>query len=214
MRQPSNDRVAEVFDRDAGRYDRQMGRCERLLFAGSREWAVARAHGTVVELGVGTGLNLPLYGPAVERIIGVDVSEAMLEIARRRTEERGIGHVELQRGDAQALDLAAGVADTVLSTFTFCTIPDPLAASREAYRVLRPGGRFVLAEHGPSTFAAARAVMRAVEPLSVRFAADHLMRDPVPFVASAGFAVDEVHRAGVGGIAFRVLAHREPASSG
>ncbi len=110
--------------------------------------------------------------------------------------------MELRRGDVQALDLPDGSADTIVSTFTFCTIPDPGAASRQAYRVLRPGGRFVLAEHGPSTRTLGRAVMRAIEPMSLRFGADHLTRQPVPYLEAAGFTVDEVHRCGPGGTTF------------
>lgn len=211
MPQPSTAQIERVFDRLAGRYDRQMGFFEQFLFAGSRAWAVSKARGKVVEIAVGTGLNLPLYSPAVGHVIGIDLSEGMLDVARRRVADQHLDGVELHHGDVQALELPDGCADTVVSTFTFCTIPDPAAASREAYRVLRPGGRFVLAEHGPSTRAVGRAVMRALEPLSIRFGADHLTRHPVPYLEGAGFAVDEVHRCGPGGTAFRVLAHKNGA---
>ncbi|MBB2748410.1 UNVERIFIED_ORG: ubiquinone/menaquinone biosynthesis C-methylase UbiE [Microbispora rosea subsp. rosea] len=151
MRATTDADVRRVFDRLADRYDDQMLAWERRLFPGSREWAVGQARGHVVELAVGTGLNLPLYG-AGTTVVGIELSERMLELARRRVAEAGLGErVELRQGDVQRLDLPDGVADTVLSTFTMCTIPDPLAAAREAYRMLRPGGRFVLAEHGPSS---------------------------------------------------------------
>lgn len=208
MRQPNNAQITKVFDKSAKRYDRQMGLFERILFRGDRAWAVSKAHGTVVEFAVGTGLNLPLYGSDVDRIIGVDLSDGMLGIARQRVTAGDLGDVELRRGDVQALDLPGDSADTVLSTFAFCTIPDPRAASREAYRLLRPGGTFALAEHGPSSRRVGRAVMRAIEPLSVRFGADHLTRDPVPYLESAGFTIDEVQRGGPGGVAFRILAHK------
>lgn len=208
MRQPDNQRIAAVFDTMAARYDRQMGVVERLLFANARSWAIAHARGRVVEIAVGTGLNLPRYGPEVTSIIGIELSEGMLAQARQRVSTEGLARVRLCRGDAQALDLPDASADTVVSTFTFCTIPDPLAASREAYRVLVPGGRFVLAEHGPSTRPVARAIMRAIEPISVRVGADHLMRNPVPYLEAAGLTIEEMHRSGRFGMAFHVLASK------
>lgn len=156
----------------------------------------------------GTGLNLPLYGPEVIRILGIDLSDGMLVVARQRVTDEALHRVELRSGDVQVLDLPDASIDTVISTFTFCTIPDPLAASREAHRVLGPGGRFVLAEHGPARHRVGRAVMRAMEPLSIRFGADHLTRDPVPYVEAAGFTVGRIRRSGPGGIAFEVLAHK------
>ncbi|MBW0106307.1 methyltransferase domain-containing protein, partial [Pseudonocardia sp. KRD-291] len=150
MHQPDNRQVAQIFDAVAGRYDRQMSVLERLLFDGSRAWAVSRARGRVVEIAVGTGLNLPLYSPLVSRVVGVELSEGMLALARQRVDDEALDRVELRQGDVQDLDLPDHSTDTVLSTFTFCSIPDPAAAARAAYRVLVPGGRFVLAEHGPS----------------------------------------------------------------
>ncbi|MBT2515456.1 class I SAM-dependent methyltransferase [Arthrobacter sp. ISL-30] len=208
MHQPSSEDVTKAFNKIARLYDRWMGFFERYVAVGARAWAVSMAHGAVIEIGVGSGLNLPLYGPGVKHVTGVDLSEKMLAIAHRRVAEKRIDRVELRHGDAQALDLPSESADTFLSTFTFCTIPDPLAASREAYRILRSGGVFVLAEHGRSTRALGRAVMRAIEPLSIRVSADHLTRDPVPYLTSAGFTITEVQRGGPGGIVFRILAHK------
>ncbi|KAA9381997.1 methyltransferase domain-containing protein [Microbispora cellulosiformans] len=207
MRVTTDADVRRVFDRIADRYDDQMRVWERRLFPGSREWAVGQARGHVVEIAVGTGLNLPLYDAATT-VVGIELSERMLDLARRRVARDGLGaRVELRQGDAQRLDLPDAVADTVLSTFTMCTIPDPAAAAREAYRVLRPGGRFVLAEHGPSSNPILRAGMRLVEPLFVRFEADYLTRDPRPYLERAGFEIESVARA-ARGVSFRVLAVR------
>ncbi|MFE3455408.1 class I SAM-dependent methyltransferase [Nonomuraea sp. NPDC059194] len=207
MRDTTDADVRRVFDRIADRYDSQMQAWERRLFPGGREWAVGQARGHVVEIAVGTGLNLPLYGADVT-VVGIELSERMLELARRRVAGTGLGErVELRQGDAQRLELPDGIADTVLSTFTMCTIPDPAAAAREAYRVLKPGGRFVLAEHGPSSHPIIRAGMRLVEPVFVRFAADYLTRDPRPFLEQAGFQIESVSRM-TRGVSFRVLAVR------
>ncbi|ETK34070.1 class I SAM-dependent methyltransferase [Microbispora sp. ATCC PTA-5024] len=207
MRAPTDADVRRVFDRMADRYDDQMQAWERRLFPGSREWAVAQARGHVVEIAAGTGLNLPLYADDVT-VVGIELSERMLDLARRRLATAGLGdRMELRQGDAQRLDLPDGVADTVVSTFTMCTIPDPLAAAREASRVLKPGGRFVLAEHGPASNPVLRAGMRLVEPLFLRFAADHLTRDPRTFLEEAGFHIESVSRTSRG-VGFRVLAVR------
>ena len=205
MARSDNAQVRRYFDKLAPKYDRSMQRCERFFLGHGREWATARASGDVLELAVGTGLSLPLY-PASARVVGVDLSEEMLAIARTRIAECSIGdRVRVEPGDVQALGYPAESFDGVVSTYTFCTIPDPAAAAREAFRVLRPGGRFLLVEHGPSTSRVAYAAQRALDPLFVRFQADHITRDPVPYVAGAGFEVGEVHRSQAG-IVFRVAA--------
>lgn len=201
----SNEQVVRVFDSFAPKYDASMARWERYFLGRGRQWATAQAQGDVLELAVGTGLNLPAYSAATS-VLGVELSRNMLAIAERRIADNGLGdHVRVELGDVQALDVANESRDTVVSTYTFCTIPDPMAASREAFRVLRPGGRFLLVEHGTSSNPAIRLGQRALEPLAIRFAADHLTRDPVAFVREAGFRVDSVQR-NRAGMVFRVAA--------
>lgn len=207
MSQTDVDRIAQVFDRNAARYDRQIGAFERLVLGGARGWAVQRARGRVLEIAVGTGLNLPLYGDQVEQVIGIDLSQGVLDIAGTRRYREGID-VQLRRGDVQELLVPEASVDTVVSTYSFCTIPDPGRACEQAMRVLVPGGTFVLAEHGPATSAPVRAVLRALDPLSVRFGADHLLRDPLPYLEQAGFTIVESYRSGRGGVTFRVLARK------
>ncbi|WP_040793625.1 class I SAM-dependent methyltransferase [Nocardia paucivorans] len=199
------DRVEQIFDRIAGGYDRQIGWSERVLLGDARQWAIDRARGTVVEIGVGSGLNLPLYGSGVDRVIGVDLSERMLDRARARSTAVP---VELHHGDVQQLDLPDDSADTVVSTYTFCSIPDPGAAAAAAWRVLRPGGIFVAVEHGPARARPLAAIMRLIEPLAVRFAADHLTREPVDYLTRVGFTLEHFARTGRGGLVFRVVARK------
>ncbi|MGW4635467.1 class I SAM-dependent methyltransferase [Nocardia sp. NPDC004415] len=208
MKQPSTAEIAAIFDRYAPNYDRQIGWFERVVLGDARTWVIGHARGRVVEIAVGTGLNLPHYGTDVDRVTGIDLSPRMLDIARRRATALGLTHADLREGDVQALDLPDDSADTVVSTYTFCTIPDPQRAAAEAFRVLVPGGRFVLAEHGPATALPARTLQRLLQPLSLHFGADHLLRNPLHYLTTAGFVIDETHRTGRAGLTFRILAHK------
>lgn len=128
---------------------------------GGREWVCAQASGDVLEIALGTGRNLPYY-PSDVRLTGIELSPMMLELARKRAADLG-RQVDLRLGDAQALDFADQSFDTVVCTFALCTIPDERQAVAEAYRVLRPGGRFVLVEHVRSPWLPVRAVQRILE---------------------------------------------------
>jgi ubiquinone/menaquinone biosynthesis C-methylase UbiE len=205
------ERVRRIQDKEAPRYDRQMGFFDRILFAGGREWACSQANGEVLELALGTGRNLPYY-PADTRLTGIELSPQMLAIGRKRAEELG-RDVDLRIGDAQALEFADQSFDTVIVTFGLCTIPDDRAAVAEAHRVLRPGGRLVLLEHVRSPSLPVRAAQRALDPLSVRFGADHLMRDPLDHLADVGFEIDSVKRL-KWGIVERVVARKSGGETG
>jgi ubiquinone/menaquinone biosynthesis C-methylase UbiE len=103
-----------------------------------RHRTVASARGLVLEVGVGSGLNLPLYGPAVTRVVGLDPSTELLRLESRRAADLAIP-VSLLRASAEHLPLADTVYDTIVMTWTLCSIPNPIAALTEMRRVLRPG---------------------------------------------------------------------------
>jgi ubiquinone/menaquinone biosynthesis C-methylase UbiE len=108
---------------------------------------VPLATGTVVEIGAGSGLNLPYYGPQVERLYALDPSATLLRMAQRAAarETRTVTWLE---GQAEAIPLDPGIADTVVTTWTLCSIADPIRALGEVRRVLKPDGRLLFIEHG------------------------------------------------------------------
>jgi ubiquinone/menaquinone biosynthesis C-methylase UbiE len=203
------DRVRRIQDRTAPKYDRQIGFFERVLFTGGREWVCSQAEGDVLELAVGTARNLAHYPPAV-RVTGIELSPEMLAIAHGRAQELG-RDADLRLGDAQALEFPDASFDTVACTLALCTIPDPRRAVAEARRVLRPGGRLLLLEHVRSPVRVVRAIQRLIEPLAVRFEADHLTREPLEYLAAEGFAIERLERS-KWGIVERVLARKPVAA--
>ncbi len=211
MSRPSSDiateteRVRDLQDKEAPRYDRQISFFERVLFGGGREWVCSRADGEVLELAAGTLRNLPFYPQGV-KLTAIELSPEMAAVGRQRAEELGRA-VDLRVGDAQKLDMPDETFDTVTCTLGFCTIPDTTAAAKQAYRVLRPGGRLLMLEHVRSPARAVRGVERILEPLFVRFMADHLTREPLDYLPGAGFEIDEVERS-KWGIVERLRAHK------
>jgi ubiquinone/menaquinone biosynthesis C-methylase UbiE len=197
----------DLWDAQASGYDRGMRVFEWLLFQGGRAWGWSRDRGDVLELAVGTGLNLPFYPESV-RLTAIDLSPKMLETARAR--QRGLGsEAELRTGDAQALDFPDSSFDTVVCTLSLCSIPDDGKAVAEARRVLRPGGRFVLLEHVRSPIGPVRFLQRVLQPL-FRRGGDNLLREPLEHLSAEGFDVELLERSKLGFVE-RVVA-RKPAS--
>jgi SAM-dependent methyltransferase len=189
------ERIKQVYDENAERYDAAEPWERRLLGADARR-IVREARGDVLELAIGSGRNLPLYASGV-RITGVDVSSGMLRLARRRAATLGLD-VTLLEGDVQALPFPDASFDTVLTTFSLCTIPDDRAALAEARRVLRPGGTLLLTEHVRSPNGLVRLVEHVLDPLMRRSCCDHLLRDPLDHLADVGFVDERVERERLG----------------
>jgi|SRR5579884_2845643 ubiquinone/menaquinone biosynthesis C-methylase UbiE len=187
-----SERIRRFYDRSAGGYDRGMDFMDRLLFAPERIATCARAAGDTLEVGVGTGRNLPLY-PAGVRLTGIDLSSAMPDLARARAEQLS-RQVHLRQADAQTLPFADARFDTVVSALTLCTVPDCRRAAAEALRVLRSGGQFLLLEHVRSPIRPVRLMERLLNPLMERFEGDHLLRDPMDYLEDAGFRVERCQR--------------------
>jgi ubiquinone/menaquinone biosynthesis C-methylase UbiE len=114
--------------------------------AAYRARIIPAAEGRVLEIGIGSGLNLPFYSRNVARVIGLEPSPRLLAMARR-VERTGNGPMEFIEGSAEAIPLQDASVDTVVTTWTLCSIPDALGALHDMRRVLRPGGRLLFVEH-------------------------------------------------------------------
>jgi SAM-dependent methyltransferase len=157
-----------------------------------RAKVVPLAAGVVVDIGFGSGTNLPHYDAArVSRVIAVEPEAAMLAY-RRGLRRQDIAVEEVVAG-AEATGLPDQIADSVVITFALCTIPDPQAALREARRLLKPGGRLLFCEHGLAPDPDVARFQRRIEPLWSRLAGGcHLTRDPQVLLSNAGFACEAV----------------------
>jgi ubiquinone/menaquinone biosynthesis C-methylase UbiE len=149
---------------------------------------IPNAHGRVLEIGIGTGLNMPYYEPErIDSLVGVEPSQRMHRLALRRSKAAGL-EVQLVGLSAEKLPLADASFDSVVSTFTLCTIPDPVAALKEVRRVLAPGGRLLFAEHGRAPEASVRNWQQRLQPLWIPLAGGcHLDRDIPALLREAGF---------------------------
>lgn len=205
MSQNETQRIRELYEKESPRYDASMNFFDRVLFKDARSWVCSKAEDQTLEIAVGTGLNLPHY-PNGTQLTGIELSPAMLELAKKRASELGF-EAGLQLGDATALQFEDHSFDTVICTFALCTIPDDRAAVSEVKRVLRPGGRFVLAEHVRSTRPRIRAGQKLIDPLAVRLQGDHIVREPLRHLGAEGFQVEQLERYGLG-IVERVVARR------
>lgn len=157
---------------------------------GWRRWVASRAHGTVVELGAGTGANLGYYGD-VDRLVLVEPSPAMR--ARLAGPAADVG-ADVVDGTAAALPCAAGAVDAVVATLVLCSVPDLPAALAEVRRVLRPDGRLLLLEHVRADDARAATWQDRLDPLWCRMAQGcHPNRDTLAAIEAAGFIVTERH---------------------
>jgi ubiquinone/menaquinone biosynthesis C-methylase UbiE len=201
------ERLRRYWDGHAPSYDRQIGFLERRLFGNSRAWICSRATGDVLDVAIGTGLNLPFYAADV-RLTGVEWSPAMLDIARRRARDLNRG-ADLREGDAQALPFPDASFDTVVCTLALCAIPDDRAAVAEMTRVLRPGGLLLLLDHVAAGPWPARVVQRLLELVTIRVGGEHFTRRPLHHVQAAGLDIEERHRFKLG--IMEQLAARRPA---
>ncbi len=147
------------------------------------------ASGTVLEVGIGSGINIPFYGGSVERLYGLDPSLHLWRLGRRRAEGASFA-IEFVASSGERIPMADQTFDTVVSTWTLCSIPSPLEALREMRRVLRPEGRLLFIEHGRAPDASVLAWQNRLNPFWKKIAGGcNLNRRIDVLIAGAGFRI-------------------------
>jgi ubiquinone/menaquinone biosynthesis C-methylase UbiE len=187
----ATERIRRTYDRASLWYDLQEWLPERIAFRRWRRqlWTLV-PDGRVLEVGVGTGRNIPCYHDGLE-VTAIDFSPRMLRRAETRAKRDGI-NVSLALMDAQALDFQDSTFDSVVSTFVFCSVPDPIIGLQEIRRVLKPGGRVYLLEHVLSRARVLRWFMQRINGVWRAMSGANINRDTVANVEQAGLRVVEV----------------------
>jgi ubiquinone/menaquinone biosynthesis C-methylase UbiE len=177
-------------------YDRFMRASERACLDAWRGELLAGLTGDVLEIGAGTGANLPHYPPSVRRLVLTEADRFMRAKLEARVRASGRRDVEVREASADALPFESGAFDAVVSTLVLCSVPDVATTLAEVKRVLRPGGAFVYLEHVAADEGAPRlAWQRRLEPFWMRVAGNcHLTRRTGEAIRRAGFVVDEEQR--------------------
>ncbi|WP_006605030.1 class I SAM-dependent methyltransferase [Streptomyces auratus] len=203
-----NVRLRKLWQEYAPRYDRDAARLERMLLDDGRAWVAGQAKGEVLEVAIGSGLNLEFY-PAGISLTGFDLSRPMLDLARDRAAALGL-EIDLQEGEAHELPYSDDSFDTVVCTLGLCSVPDERPVIAEMYRVLRPGGQLLLLDHVGSHHKLVFFWQRLLEKNMLKQCGDYQTRRPLPLVKQAGFVIEYQKRFKLG-VVERVAARKPDA---
>lgn len=181
--------IQEKYDKQAKSYDKRQFMMESLI---SKKRSIFRfLKGTILEVGVGTGNNLPHYRTSVN-LTALDFSAQMLKQSKLKIKKLKLYHVKkLIKGDIQYLSkyFKENSFDFITSTFVFCSVPDPIKGLQEVKRILRPNGRLVQIEHGISNIKIINYFLKFFDPLTVKLFGFHLSRDILNNLKKAGFRI-------------------------
>jgi SAM-dependent methyltransferase len=169
--------------------------CRSHSILDERRRAIPRAHGRVLEIGIGSGLNLAFYEHGrVTSLVGIDPSEELLSRARVRAGQRPGLSIDLVRASAESLPFDSASFDSAVTTYTLCSVDDPARALVEIRRVLAPGAELIFVEHGLAPDPGPRRWQARITPLWRKVGGNcHLDRDVPSAMRDAGFALDELH---------------------
>lgn len=182
-----------------GFYDRHISPrivhsgCSADEFSSQRQRIIPRAKGVVVEIGFGSGLNLPYYDPVrIDRLIGIEPDDAMISLAKDALDKSPFP-AEVRKGVGEQLPLADAMADTVVVTYALCTIPQPERALEEIRRILKADGQLLFCEHARETAGWRASLQRGLNGTWAKlFGGCNLIREPVEMIEAAGFATENI----------------------
>lgn len=169
--------------------------CSMAIITAKRQLVVPQAEGIVLELGIGSGHNLPHYDPEkIKKVIGIDPDAAIWKRSAQRRAAVGFP-VERIGLSGEEIPLDNNSVDNVLVTYSLCTIPDPVAALREARRVMRPGGRLIFLEHGEAPEENIRKWQSRIDPVWKRLAGGCHTGRPIPkIIEEAGWTLENLNQ--------------------
>jgi phosphatidylethanolamine/phosphatidyl-N-methylethanolamine N-methyltransferase len=168
---------------------------EMMMFKPWRKKLLAKAKGTILEIGVGTGKNFPHY-PHGACVTGIDIADRMVVIARKKASKLGLPF-DLSEGDVQSLHFPDNSFDTVVATFIFCSVPDPVQGLRELRRVVKPSGRILLLEHVRIDKPVIGWMMDRLNPWVVRIMGANINRRTLENVKKAGLHIESIEHLGL-----------------
>lgn len=200
MTQRGKQHTRSRYDLIAPLYNVMEWPVEQLLFKGWRKQLWDQITGpNVLEVGVGTGQNIPYYPEDIE-VTGIDLSPGMLKRAKQRLTKKQEDHLTLREMDAQQMDFTDNTFDEVISTFVFCSVPDPISGLKETLRVTKPGGKIYLLEHMRADSTALASAMDKLDSPIHYLSGVHIARQTVSNVTKAGWEIKNVRDLTSGGI--------------